>query len=107
MIATELSSSFVADATACMNGDGVIVVLSLVFPGFGHGLAERRARMAAFAVADLLATLGVVVTVWGLVASLIVRLIAAADAFRCARRASGEGSWGWAGVAVAIGAVGI
>ena len=83
------------------------VVLSLVFPGFGQGLAERRVRLVVFAVADLLATLGVLLSVWGLVASLVVRLGAAIDAFFCARRASGEGTWGWAGVAVAIGGVGI
>lgn len=83
------------------------VVLSLVFPGFGQGLAERRVRMAVFAVVDLVATVSVVLSVWGLVASLIVRVVAAADAWLCARRASGDGSWGWAGVAVMIASVGI
>jgi signal peptidase I len=84
------------------------VVLSLVFPGFGPGLAERRARMAAFAVADLVATVGVMFSVWGLAASVVLRLVSAVDAFVCARRFEGsDGSWGLAAIAVLIGAVGV
>jgi signal peptidase I len=84
------------------------VVLSLVFPGFGQGLSERRVKMALFAGADLVVTVGVLISVWGLVASVVVRSIAAVDAYLCARRYQGsEGSWGLAGIAVAIGVVGI
>src|SRR5687767_12810119 len=84
------------------------VVLSLVFPGFGQGLAEKKGRMAAFAVADLVATVGVMFSVWGLAASVVLRLASAIDAGVCTRRyGGGEGTWGMAAIAVVIGGVGI
>jgi len=86
----------------------VAIVLSLVFPGFGHGLLERRWRMAAFAAGDLLATISVLQNVWGLVVSAAIRIIAAGDTFWYSRKYEGrEGSWGWAAVAVLVGAIGI
>lgn len=52
---------------------------SLLFPGAGQGLLDRRVRMGIFAVAHLIATVLIVVSVWFVVVSLAIRVVAAID----------------------------
>lgn len=73
---------------------------SLLFPGAGQGLAGRRVRMGIFAVAHLVATVLSVVSVWFLVVSLAIRVVAAVDAV--VGRGGAE-TYVWAGIAGVVG----
>jgi signal peptidase I len=83
------------------------VIASLLFPGLGQGLAAHRLRMVGWAVAVLVATLLVVVSVWFVPVALVLRVAGAIDAFRCLTRASDQNHFVNAAIAIVIGAVGI
>lgn len=64
-------------------------LVSVIFPGAGHGLAGRWRRGLAWAAAGLVTTLLLVTTVWMLPVVMLVRLAGAVDAGRCLRSAQG------------------
>jgi signal peptidase I len=90
-----------------MTGGQVIgsTVMSLLFPGFGQGLAFRRARMIGFAVGVIIATLAILWSVWFLPIMLAVRVAAATDAYLLLRRHTGPSNRVLAAIALVIGAV--
>lgn len=69
------------------------VLLSLVFPGLGLGLAGRRWRMLAWATGASAVTLALAISVWFLPAMLLARIGSAIDAYRCLRRNEGSTSY--------------
>src|SRR4051794_24633645 len=81
------------------------VVLSVLFPGFGQGLAHRRSRMLALAIATIVTTFAILWSVWFLPITLAVRIGAAVDAFVLLRRHAVPGNRVLAAIAIVIGAV--
>jgi signal peptidase I len=70
-----------------MSGYALVgVLLSVVFPGLGQGLAGRRKRMVAWALGLLVAMVAILVTVWFVPVMLLVRIASAIDAYRCLKR---------------------
>jgi signal peptidase I len=82
------------------------VVLGLLFPGVGQGLAGHRLRGVLWAACALALTWLIVVSVWFLPITLVVRLACAVDAYRCLRHATREALVS-AGIALVIGVVAI
>jgi signal peptidase I len=73
---------------------------SLLFPGAGQGFMNRRVRMGIFAGAHLVATVLSVVSVWFVVVSLAMRVVAAVDVLV---GRDGPETYVWAGIAGALG----
>lgn len=83
------------------------VVLGLLFPGIGQGLAGLRLRGIAWAIGGAATTLAILVSVWALPLTLVVRLACAFDAYRSVRRHPTTEQLASAGIALVIGALGI
>ncbi|HEY5949766.1 MAG TPA: signal peptidase I [Kofleriaceae bacterium] len=81
------------------------VLLTLMFPGFGQGLARRRARMLGWALGTIVTTLAIVWSVWWLPVALAVRIGAAIDAGVVLRRHAMASDRVLAAIAVVIGAI--
>ena len=81
------------------------VLLTLLFPGFGQGLAFRRYRMVGFAVAAIATTLAILVSVWFLPIMFAVRIAAGIDAFLLLRHHTSPSHRVLAAIAIVIGAV--
>jgi signal peptidase I len=81
------------------------VLLSLLFPGFGQGLAFRRVRMLAFALATIVTTIAILWSVWFLPITLAVRIGAAIDAYRLLRGHTTPSNRVLAAIALVIGAI--
>ncbi len=63
-----------------------MVIVTLLFPGFGQALVHRRVRAVAWAVAALLGALGIIASVWLYPVTLAVHLASAIDAAIVLRR---------------------
>ena len=85
-----------------------MVIVTLLFPGFGQALVHRRVRAIAWAVAALVGVLGIIATVWLYPLTLAVHLAAAIDAAIVLRRDARPGGFDRAAGAlvVVLGAVG-
>jgi len=64
------------------------VLLSLVFPGLGQGLAGKRRRMLAWAVGSTVPALAIAISVWFVPVMLLARLASAIDAYLCLQRST-------------------
>jgi signal peptidase I len=73
---------------------------SLLFPGAGQGFLDRRVRMGIFAGAHFVATVLSVVSVWFVVVSLAIRVVAAVDVLV---GRDGAENLLWAGIAGVVG----
>jgi len=83
------------------------VLLSLMFPGFGQGLAARRHRTLAWALADVGSTFAIIMSVWFFWVAILVRLAAPIDAYFCLRRHHGPTQRTLPAIAIVIGAIGL
>ena len=85
-----------------------MVIVSLLFPGFGQALVHRRVRAVAWAVAALVGVLGILATVWLYPLTLLVHVAAAVDAAIVLKRDARPGGLDRAAGAlvVVLGAVG-
>ena len=81
------------------------VLLTLMFPGFGQGIAFRRYRMLGFALGTIVTTLAILWSVWFLPITLALRVASAADAFVLLRGHTTPGHRVLAAIALVIGAV--
>jgi len=79
------------------------VVLGLLFPGVAQGLAAQRLRGIAWGVGALATTLLIVVSVWFLPVTLVVRIACTVDAVRVLRRHKGAEDLLSAGIALVLG----
>jgi signal peptidase I len=66
-------------------------VATLLFPGFGQGLAGRARRTAVWALLGIATQVTIMLSVWSLAVLVVVRFASAIDAFVCLRRARGLG----------------
>jgi signal peptidase I len=82
-------------------------LLTLLVPGFGQGVAGRRARMLAFAIGSIVTTIAILWSVWLLPVTLAVRIGAAIDAGLLLRRHTIPSNRVLAGIAIAIGVVNV
>lgn len=82
------------------------VIASFLFPGLGQGLATHRLRMVVWMVAVLASMLLIVVSVWFVPLSLLLRVGCAVDASWCLRRAAHQKHYVNAAIALVVGAVG-
>ena len=65
----------------------LVIVATLVFPGFGQGLAGRLRRMVVWVAANLASPIFAVVAPWATLFVLgVIRVVAAADAVWCLRK---------------------
>lgn len=83
------------------------VVGSLLFPGVGQGLAAHRLRGVAWAIAAVASTWLILVSVWFLAVTLVVRVASAVDAYVCLKRHTPPNNYVSMAIALVIGAVGI
>ena len=85
-----------------------MVIVSLLFPGFGQALVHRRMRALGWAVAALVGVLGIIASVWLYPVTLVVHVAAAIDAALVLRRDARPGGLDRAAGAlvVALGAIG-
>jgi signal peptidase I len=85
-----------------------MVLVSLLFPGFGQALVHRRMRAFAWAAAALVAVVGILATVWLYPIALLARVAAAIDAWAVLRRDARPGGLDRAAgaIVVALGAIG-
>ncbi|MBV8763094.1 MAG: signal peptidase I [Deltaproteobacteria bacterium] len=85
-----------------------MVIVTLLFPGFGQALVHRRVRAIAWAVAALIGVLGIIASVWLYPVTLVVHVAAAIDAALVLRRDARPGGLDRAAGAlvVVLGAVG-
>ena len=81
------------------------LLLTLLFPGFGQGLAFRLARMLVLAIGTIAATVAIVWSVWFVPVTLALRLGAAIDAYVLLRRQPPPTNRVLAAIALVIGAV--
>jgi signal peptidase I len=81
------------------------VLLTLLFPGFGQGLAFRRYRMLGFALGAIVTTLAILWSVWFLPITLALRVASAVDAFVLLRSHTTPGHRVLAAIALVTGAV--
>ncbi|HSN28191.1 MAG TPA: signal peptidase I [Kofleriaceae bacterium] len=63
-----------------------MVIVTLLFPGFGQALVHRRVRAVAWAVAALVGALGILASVWLYPVTLVVHVASAIDAGVVVRR---------------------
>jgi signal peptidase I len=82
-------------------------LVSLLFPGFGQGLAGSRVRMGLWAGGVIATTMLILLSVWFLPIALALRAGAAIDAYRELKRHDGGTSRVLGAIAVVIGAVGL
>lgn len=85
-----------------------MVIVTLLFPGFGQALVHRRVRALSWALAALVGVLGIIATVWLYPVMLAVHVAAAVDAAIVLRRDARPGGLDRVAGAlvVVIGAVG-
>jgi len=85
-----------------------MVIVTLLFPGFGQALVHRRVRAIAWAVAALLGVLGIIASVWLYPITLVVHVASTIDAAIVLRRDARPGGLDRAAGAlvVVLGAVG-
>ncbi len=81
------------------------VLLTLLFPGFGQGLAFRRTRMLVLALGTIAATIAVAWSVWLVPVTVALRLGATIDAYVLLRRQPPPSNGVLAAIALVIGAV--
>lgn len=63
-----------------------MVIVTLLFPGFGQALVHRRVRAVAWAVAAVVGVVGIIASVWMYPVTLLVHVAAAVDAAVVLRR---------------------
>jgi signal peptidase I len=86
-----------------MQSTAIAIALgSLVLPGLGQGLAGRPLRAALWAIAVLVLTAVLVVSVWAGPIMLFARILGGADAYRCMRTQS-RYAYLAAGIAAVVG----
>jgi len=91
-----------------VSGSALLAVFgSLLFPGVGQGMAAHRLRAVLWASAGVVSVLLILVSVWFLVVTFVIRAASAIDAYRCMRRHTPPHQLASAVIAVVIGAVGI
>jgi signal peptidase I len=84
---------------------GVIgVLLTVVFPGLGQGLAGARRPMVAWVVGSLLVTVLILLTVWLVPVLMLVRIASAVDAYYRLKRVP-RGSLALAAIALVAGVI--
>jgi signal peptidase I len=81
--------------------------VSLVFPGFGHGVMGRRVQSIAWAASGFLAVIAIIFSVWMIYVLLLARVICAIDTVRILRHKTGKIEWitEWSGIALVLGAI--
>ena len=68
-------------------------LVSIVFPGIGHGMAGRRAQTITWALLGFLPVVAILVSVWMVFVALLLRVICAIDTFRVLRRETAALEW--------------